>query len=100
MLKKKKDLPVLVEKEMDLDRDRGALTQTSRMERSTCDPLGSIYALGLECDVRMMGILMGKSEKDLKKKNTESKMRQRSRDLVFELKSRFMKVMKSDGRSS
>lgn len=83
---------------MDLDRDRGALTQTSQMERSACDPLGSIYALGLECDVRMMGILMGKCEKDLKK-NTASKMRQRSHDLVFELKSRFMKVIKSDGRS-
>lgn len=53
---------------MDLDRDRGALTQTSQIERSARDPLGSIYALGLECDVRMMGILMGKCEEDFKKK--------------------------------
>lgn len=56
---------------MDLAHDRGALTQTSQIDKSACDPLGSIYALGLECDVRMMGILMGKCEKDFKKKYRE-----------------------------
>lgn len=95
--KKKKtdaDLPVLVEKEMDVDRDRGALTQTSQVR-----PSGLRLCAGIGVWCKDDGNFNGKMWERLKK-NTESKMRQQSHDLVFELKSRFMKVIKSDGRSS